>query len=218
MSGTAGPEDARRRRTRQALIRAGEVLLAVRPVEAIAVDDIVREAGVAKGSFFNHFKDKAELARVVAAEVRLRMEQRVGVVNAGWEDPEARLVRGVCAFVAYARAHPDEARAMLRSQDRPAPPDHPLNAGLRADLEAGLRAGGFRAPGLEPAILMVSGVCQILLSSVLDGPRLAARDAVLVAETLTLMLIGLGLPPERAERRAREAASDLIVDFADPPG
>ena len=218
MSGTAGPEDARRRRTRQALIRAGEVLLAARPVEAIAVDDIVREAGVAKGSFFNHFKDKAELARVVAAEVRLRMEQRVGVVNAGWEDPEARLVRGVCAFVAYARAHPDEARAMLRSQDRPAPPDHPLNAGLRADLEAGLRAGGFRAPGLEPAILMVSGVCQILLSSVLDGPRLAARDAVLVAETLTLMLIGLGLPPERAERRAREAASDLIVDFADPPG
>ena len=107
---------------------------------------------------------------------------------------------------------------MLRSQDRPAPPDHPLNAGLRADLEAGLRAGGFRAPGLEPAILMVSGVCQILLSSVLDGPRLAARDAALVAETLTLMLIGLGLPPERAERRAREAASDLIVDFADPPG
>lgn len=217
MSGTAGPEDARRRRTRQALIRAGEVLLAARPVEAIAVDDIVREAGVAKGSFFNHFKDKAELALVVAAEVRLRMEQRVGVVNAGWEDPEARLVRGVCAFVAYARAHPDEARAMLRSQDRPAPPDHPLNAGLRADLEAGLRAGGFRAPGLEPAILMVSGVCQILLSSVLDGPRLAARDAALVAEALTLMLIGLGLPPDRAERRAREAASDLIVDFADPP-
>ena len=218
MTRPAGPEDARRRRTRQALIRAGEVLLARRPVDAIAVDDIVREAGVAKGSFFNHFSDKSELARAVAAEVRLRMEQRVGVVNAGLADPEARLVRGVCAFVAYARAHPDEARAMLRSQDRPAPPDHPLNAGLRADLEAGLRAGSFHAPQLEPAILMVSGVCQILLSSVLDGPRDTARDAALVAETLALMLIGLGLPPERAGLRAREAACDLIEGPAAPPG
>jgi AcrR family transcriptional regulator len=206
----SGPDDARRRRTRQALIRAGETLLAERPVDAIAVDDIVREAGVAKGSFFNHFSDKSALALAVATEVRLRMEQRVGAVNAGLGDPEERLVRGVCAFVQYARTHPAEARAMLRSQDRPAPPDHPLNAGLRADLEAGLERGTFRAPGLDPAVLMVSGVCQILLSSVLDGPRSAVRDRGLVAETLALMLGGLGLSGEAAERRARDAAEDLI--------
>lgn len=212
MSGTAGVYDARRRRTRQALLRAGEVLLADRPVDAIAVDEIVRQAGVAKGSFFNHFSDKRELARAVAAEVRLRMEQRVGTVNAGRSDPEERLVRGVCAFVAYALARPDEARAMLRSQDRPAPPDHPLNAGLRADLEAGLEAGRFRAPGLDPAILLVSGACQILMSSVLDGPRDAARDAGLVTGTLTLVLTGLGLTRERAAAYARAAVADLLAD------
>ena len=212
MAGMSGGDDARRRKTRQALIRAGEVLLAGRPVDAIAVDEIVRQAGVAKGSFFNHFNDKLEFAQAVAAEVRLRMEQRVGAVNAGCADPEARLVRGVCAFVAYARAHPDEARAMLRSQDRPAPPDHPLNAGLRADLEAGLRSGVFRAPGLDPAILLVSGTCQILMSSVLDGPRDPVRDRTLVSETLALMLTGLGLTEGRAIRRATEAAEDLITE------
>lgn len=210
----SGPEDVRRRRTRQALLKAGEVLLASRPVDAIAVDEIVRQAGVAKGSFFNHFSDKSELAEAVAAEVRLRMEQRVGAVNAGRTDPEARLVRGVCAFVAYARARPDEARAMLRSQDRPAPPNHPLNAGLRADLEAGLRAGCFQAPGLEPAILLVSGTCQILMSSVLDGSRDPGRDATLVAGTLILMLTGLGLAPDRAGDCARQAVAELIGDAA----
>lgn len=214
MAVAAGPEDTRRRRTRQALLRAGEVLLATRPVDAIAVDEIVRQAGVAKGSFFNHFSDKSALAEAVATEVRLRMEQRVGAVNAGRADPEERLVRGVCAFVAYARAHPDEARAMLRSQDRPAPPDHPLNAGLRADLAAGLGAGRFVAPGLDPAILLVSGTCQILMSSVLDTSRDAARDGPRVAETLALMLTGLGLAPERAVRRAREAVAELIGDGA----
>ena len=210
----SGPDDARRRRTRQALIRAGETLLAERPVDAIAVDDIVREAGVAKGSFFNHFSDKSALALAVATEVRLRMEQRVGAVNAGVGDPDERLVRGVCAFIQYARNHPAEARAMLRSQDRPAPPDHPLNAGLRADLEAGLASGQFRAPGLEPAILMVSGVCQILLSSVLDGPRGVLQDQQLASGTLTLLLIGLGLPTDRAVRRAQDAAEDLIREVA----
>ena len=210
----SGPADVRRRRTRQALIRAGETLLADRPVDAIAVDDIVREAGVAKGSFFNHFSDKSALALAVATEVRLRMEQRVGAVNAGVGDPEERLVRGVCAFIQYARNHPAEARAMLRSQDRPVPPDHPLNAGLRGDLEAGLASGQFRAPGLEPAILMVSGVCQILLSSVLDGPRCVLQDQQLASGTLTLLLIGLGLPTDRAVRRAQDAAEDLIREVA----
>lgn len=214
MTGPSAPEDARRRRTRQALIRAGEVLLAERPVDAIAVDDIVRQAGVAKGSFFNHFDDKPALARAVATEVRLRMEQRVGVVNAGRGDPGERLVRGVCAFIQYARSRPAEARAMLRSQDRPVPPDHPLNAGLRADLAAGLASGQFRAPGLESAILVVSGVCQILLSSVLDGPRRAAQDQELAAETLSLVLVGLGLPADGAAQRARQAAGEIIVDSA----
>jgi len=186
----SGPADARRRRTRQALIRAGETLLADRPVDAIAVDDIVREAGVAKGSFFNHFSDKSALALAVATEVRLRMEQRVGAVNAGVGDPEERLVRGVCAFI------------------------HPLNAGLRGDLEAGLASGQFRAPGLEPAILMVSGVCQILLSSVLDGPRCVLQDQRLASGTLTLLLIGLGLPTDRAVRQAQDAAEDLIREVA----
>ena len=213
MAQSPGTEDVRRRRTREALVRAAETLLARRPVDAIAVDDIVREAGVAKGSFFNHFDDKSALARAVATEVRLRMEQRVGAVNAGRPDPVERLVRGVCAFVQYARIHPAEARAMLRSQDRPAPPDHPLNAGLRADLEAGLASGQFRAPGLEPSMLMVSGVCQILLSSVLDGPRSTGQDRRLAADTLALALVGLGLPPEIAASRAQEAAWDLIVEI-----
>lgn len=210
MTGKTDGENARRRRTRLALMRAGETLLAQRPVDAIAVDDIVRTAGVAKGSFFNHFQDKSALADAVASEIRLRMEQRVGAVNAEIREPEARLVRGVCAFVEYARVHPEEARAMLRRQDRPAPPDHPLNAGLRADLEAGLASGRFCSPGLSAAVLMVSGVCQILLSAVLDGPRSAEQDRRLVSETLTLMLIGLGLSREDAARCAGAASTDLI--------
>ena len=42
-------------RTRAALIAAGFDLLVERSIDAIPIDDLVAKAGVAKGSFFNHF-------------------------------------------------------------------------------------------------------------------------------------------------------------------
>ena len=44
-------------RTRAALLAAGFDLLVERPIDAIPIDDVVARAGVAKGSFFNHFAD-----------------------------------------------------------------------------------------------------------------------------------------------------------------
>ncbi len=51
----------RRTNTREALLVAARTLLAGRTTEGFTVDDIVQSAGVAKGSFYNHFSDKEEL-------------------------------------------------------------------------------------------------------------------------------------------------------------
>ena len=48
--------------TRMALLAAGQKLLAERPIDALAIDEIVQTAGVAKGSFYNHFEDKDAFA------------------------------------------------------------------------------------------------------------------------------------------------------------
>ena len=52
-------------RTRTALLEAGLDLLADRPIDAIAIDELVAAAGVAKGSFFNHFGDKYGFANAI---------------------------------------------------------------------------------------------------------------------------------------------------------
>ena len=44
--------------------------MAERPVDAIAIDDLVAAAGVAKGSFFNHFADKRAFAQTIAEDIR----------------------------------------------------------------------------------------------------------------------------------------------------
>ena len=67
----------RRNRTREALLAAGAALLAERPIDALAIDDIVQAAGVAKGSFYNHFVDKAALANAIGEAIRDDIEARV---------------------------------------------------------------------------------------------------------------------------------------------
>ena len=55
------PLPPRGERTRHALLAAGHQLLADRSIDALAVDDIVQAAGVAKGTFYIHFESKERL-------------------------------------------------------------------------------------------------------------------------------------------------------------
>ena len=47
----------KRTRTRAQLIAAARSLFARQAVESVTVDDVVREAGLAKGTFYVHFED-----------------------------------------------------------------------------------------------------------------------------------------------------------------
>jgi AcrR family transcriptional regulator len=56
-------------RTRAQLIAAAHSLFARQPVESITVDDVVKEADVAKGTFYVHFQDLRGLTTAAAAEL-----------------------------------------------------------------------------------------------------------------------------------------------------
>ncbi|GAA6208334.1 hypothetical protein NBRC116601_16270 [Cognatishimia sp. WU-CL00825] len=62
-------------KTRARLIAASETIVAEAGYEALRVEDVVARAGVAKGTFFAHFKDKDAL-----------MEQLIGAVLNGFLD------------------------------------------------------------------------------------------------------------------------------------
>lgn len=56
----------KRARTKAQLIAAAKALFAKRPWELVTIDELVQEAGVAKGTFYSHFNDLEELAAAVA--------------------------------------------------------------------------------------------------------------------------------------------------------
>ncbi|WP_066531528.1 TetR/AcrR family transcriptional regulator [Erythrobacter sp. CCH5-A1] len=185
-------------RTRAALIAAGLDLLAARPIDAIAIDEVVVAAGVAKGSFFNHFADKHAFAAAVAAEVRAEVEAEVAAANAARTDPVARIAGGMAVAAAYALREPRRARVLLRDQSVAAAADHPLNRGLRADIDAALAAGLLRFEAATSGIAYWLGLCQVVMILMTDARPSPAEGQARLGEMLAMGLAGLGVADAHA--------------------
>ena len=208
----ANPQEPRRLKTRAALLIAGVELLAQRPIDAIPVNDIVDAAGVAKGSFFNHFTDKDAFAAAISAEIRTEIEAQVTMANSDVVDPARRIARAVCGFIQFARTDPTRARIMLRGHDLTALADNPLNLGVRIDMAAGLDSGRLRAGSVKAGVTFVTGVCHTLLVTILLSPMTLEETRVMAADLLVLALTGLGVDQTEAAAIAATATADVIRD------
>ena len=203
----ASRQEPRRLKTRAALLAAGAELLADRSIDAIPVNDIIDLAGVAKGSFFNHFADKDTFAAAVAAEIRQKVEIDATATNTGISDPAARMARAIGTFVRFALTDGRAARVMLRGHARALQTDHPLNTALRTDIADGCASGRFGCPDQEAAAVYVIGLCQILLSTTVERSLSAPQAARLAADVIALLLTGLGVARPEASTIAAEAGT-----------
>lgn len=192
-------------RTRSSLIAAGLDLLVERPIDAIPIDDFVARAGVAKGSFFNHFKDKQDFAAAVADEVRMEVEAEVARANSGVSDPVARIAGGMAVAARFAVEQPGRAMVLLRSQMPATSQSHPLNRGLKEDIKAALDLGLLRPEASASGVLYWLGLCQMLMMHLIEtrpSHRLAADR---LGDMLLMGLTGLGAPPAQAQQLAAAA-------------
>lgn len=183
-------------RTKAALISAGFDLLAIKPIDAIPIDEVVAAAGVAKGSFFNHFADKQAFADAIATEVRLEVEQQVTLANAHVDDPVERIARGMCVVAEFALHHPKRTTVLLRSHANSTARAHPLNKGLVNDVEAACARGLLRPEAQESGVLYWLGLCQILMANLVERQLPRAAYEQRLSEMLALGLTGLGVAPE----------------------
>lgn len=196
-------------RTRSALIAAGLDLLAERPIDAIAIDEVVVRAGVAKGSFFNHFSDKPGFGHAIVEEVRRTLEARVDAANAELTDPVDRLVGGMRVAIAFALEERTRAIVMLRGLDVSTAIDHDLNRGIRADVERLVAAGLARPEAVRSGVRFWLGLCQIAMLNAIERRPTRADAAERLREMAVLGLTGLGVDEARAHQAANSAATRL---------
>lgn len=185
-------------RTRAALMAAGFELLVERPIDAIPIDDLVAKAGVAKGSFFNHFKDKGDFAAAISKEVRLELEALVAKANETVSDPIERIAGGMRVGFEFAIRQPKRSMALLRSMGTPTMREHPLNDGLRADIEAAASRNLLRPEAERMGVLFWLGLCQVLMQDALVGRIQLSEADQRLSDMLVIGLTGLGVPAKRA--------------------
>jgi AcrR family transcriptional regulator len=120
MTGTARAERADAARNRERVLAAARRLFAERGVEAVTMDEVARAAGVAKGTVFHRFGDRAGLALALLDEHERALQERIlrGPPPLGPGAPPGERLR---AFLSTLAELTFEHRHLLREVERAAP-------------------------------------------------------------------------------------------------
>jgi len=110
-----GPRTAPREVRRQAFLDAGWRLWIRRGYHEIAIEDLCAEAGMAKGSFYLYFHDKADLLEALMRDEFARIDAEMERISSKYPTGVSRL-REFAALIDRATVDPARARVRADSQ------------------------------------------------------------------------------------------------------
>lgn len=215
MPGTPRYRGLRRTANREALLGAAEDLFGTRGFGAVSVDEIVARAGVAKGTFYNHFADKQDLAAHLALIIRQTVRERIAAVKSISTDPATILAIAVTLFLDLALERPRRAQILVSLLAGATDAGAAMNRPLRATLESGQASGRFRITGIEPALVSVLGIVSGAIRHLIEQPTAAPREQIVGFVTHTLAAMQLDFPG--TERGIAEQALALVLATPDKP-
>jgi AcrR family transcriptional regulator len=176
-----GKRDLNRRQRVQDLIEAFLSLFLERGIEAFTIDEVAREAGMAKGNFYRYFRDKADLVEAViepvAETTRTALEEchtKLAKVDNRDEAVSAYAELGNRLAGALAM-HPDAMCLYLQERRAPATTARQSISDLAADLDA--RAVALSQLAADQKLVVVSDP-QISAVAVLGAVEALALASV----------------------------------------
>lgn len=203
----AGGYPRKRRRTRRRLIRAGLYTLAERGPGGISAGGVASVAGVATGTFYNHFPTVDDFFDAIAQDIGRGVEIGRATLSEIEHDPAARVAIGVLQLLQMADDDPVSAAAFVTLAA--ARPD--FRARVRTlvgeAIDDGVRAGRFDVAADSASTNAVLGAAlQSMRSLVLHETTHA--EAARVAE---LILRLLGVPPDEIQPIIDSAAATVAA-------
>jgi AcrR family transcriptional regulator len=181
---------------------AAEELFGLRGFANVSVDEITARAGVAKGTFYNHFSDKAEMANQIALEIRTGLRERIGQMKSTSPDPARHLAIAMSLFLLLALEQPNRALILISLINDPTDVNSPMNAPVRLTLQSGEASGRFRLASIEASLIMVIGVVSAGIRNLTEQPTRAPSS--LITDLVVHALRSLGLEWDDAHAVATE--------------
>jgi AcrR family transcriptional regulator len=194
------PPVSKRTRTRNALLIAVQQELLAGDASSLSVSGITTRAGVAHGTFYNHFDSLEEALDGVGGCILLEHSRVLDQAVAGARDRAEVFSLSTRQSLGIIAHTPGYGRLMF---DSGLPVDR-LAAGIRARLHAdvllGMDAGTFKVANPEVTVSMIAGS---VLGVSLDLHR-GVLPATAIDSSVEPMLRLLGITAQRAARLAHE--------------
>jgi AcrR family transcriptional regulator len=194
-------EDHRRRvaaekrvRMRRKLIENAVLVFAEKGVDASVIEDVIKAAGVSRGTFYNYYQTNAELQVAASDELGNEIVQQIEIQTRDNPSPAARICTGVRLYLRAAQQFPLFARFVARLGLAAVGPENLVFKYLPAHLEEGMAAGEFSR---MPTLVALDVVLGSVISAV---KRVAANEADddHLRAAVVAMLRGLGVAEKKA--------------------
>jgi AcrR family transcriptional regulator len=182
--------ERRKRRTRAALIKAAQRLIAEGKVN-VPVLEITQAADVGMGSFYNHFDSKEQLFEAAITDVLDAHGAMLDRLTESIDDPAETFATSFRLIGRLFRQRPQESEILLAHGPALLSSQRGLAPRALRDIKAGVDAGRFHLDDPELALAMAGGALLGLAQLLRDDPdRDDARASDVVTENV-LRVFGL---------------------------
>lgn len=186
----AGRLERRKQRTRSALVKAAQRLIAEGKVN-VPVLEITQAADVGMGSFYNHFDSKEQLFEAAIADVLDAHGALLDRLTTAIDDPAETFATSFRLTGRLFRQRPQESEILLANGLTLLTSDRGLAPRARRDIKAAADAGRFQVDDPELALAMAAGALLGLGALLRGDPQRDGAQAADAATENVLRLFGL---------------------------
>lgn len=195
----------RRQRTRHKLLLTAFRLLARRGVDEPIIDLVIKQAGLSRGTFYNHFRSERELLLAVAAEVSVDFIRAIDPYVAMHDNPAVRVACGITLCVKLARRYPVIAAFLAKGGAQAVFTGGSALAVIGRDVGMAKEEGLFTVSDTSLAIDLVLGPVLCTFGTMLHR----SIDDEYIRALVKGILLALGVEQLRAEEICQ-------IDFGEP--
>ena len=198
--------ERRKQRTRSALIKAAQGLIAEGRLN-VPIVEITQAADVGMGSFYNHFSTKEELFESAVMDVLDTFGDLLDQFTADLDDPALIFATRFRLVGRFFRGRPQEAQIVLANWQAALTAERGLAPRALRDIKAAAAAGRFTVDDPDRALAMAGGLILGMGSLLAAHPE---RDAGATADAVTEDLLRLfGMPAREAHKICTAALPEI---------
>src|SRR6266478_5012261 len=167
------------------------------------IDDVIRDANVARGTFYKYFPSLEDAVSELGAKLAHEMVAAIASLYDTLEDPVERSATGFQLYLSRAIIEPKWGEFVAHLNHLK--PDKRLVFQITADLTNGAKAGAYDLHSVDVGVRLVIGAMIEGIKGIIDG--YGSRAYV---ETMAGMVLrGLGVPPKSADKAVVKASRRL---------